>query len=348
MDTRGLPLRATFTLSAALTASLLLGSGCNPYERRYGEYNAGAVDPVNFPAIYLGAGGNAKRPGLGVFQFVSAYVRGQEVSFYPLPFTGNIDLNKISSIPLSYVFDPDKVGVAHDSDKCVKAEGYTYDRQADAVRLDRQGNIFTKLPATGYVPIVKEVVVNSVSNPCQDSKSEENLVNRTDVSVSLNPPPENVLDGRPSGRPSGKFLLWAIIDPAADVVPVSEKMLDPVTRLGPQRWGWYQRYLLAYLDGGYIPIDLASPMGQQRMATQRIYVPTLVYDAAEKMPVDNDAPGSGLDIMEFRRGEDGYSPVCRIFTFDPADPMKPEKTIAEIDRTTIKDTGTHVYCIQTP
>lgn len=339
------------TLALALTG-VLGAAACNPYERLVGDYNAGAVDPIKFLAPYLGAGGSAKMPGGGVFQYSAGTVRGAKVAYYALPLAGSqanradpLDL-EAANAPIAYSFDPDPLHPQNDSDKCTKAEGYTYDRYRDAVRFDRQGNIFVKLPVdSSYVPIVQEVQVASKTNPCQDIKSEDNLITRGDIAVDLAPPPEEIVDGKPSGRPSGRFLLWALIDPAADV-QLPDMKLDPVTGLGPQRWGWFQRYMVAYLDGGVIPTQVASPGGKLRMATQNLYFPTTVRD---DMGMDQAGDmGMGLDILEFKRGEDGYSPVCKVLSFDPKDTTMPETSVAEIDPATIKDTGTYVYCIQAP
>ena len=60
-------------------------------------------------------------------------------------------------------------------------------------------------------------------------------------------------------------MAWLIIDPAAAVYKFTD---DPqrLRGLELQKWGWFNRYLLAYLDGGYIPtmpgmaMDGAMPM----------------------------------------------------------------------------------------
>lgn len=226
---------------------------------------------------------------------------------------------------------------------------------------------------TTYVPIVSEVAVTSNGNPCQDIKSEVTLVKRAgvDVALSLNPPPDGVVDALPTGKPDGLFRAFAIIDPAAEVTtpsppkkgetaqledcgPDTEAVCRQYTEkgIGPQRWGWFKQYLLAYLDGGNIPLQVINPMGKLRMATQNLFVPTAkrVFNPETKMwePTETSGPGDGLDIMEHKRGEDGYSPICRVWTFDPVDVNKPEKTVGEIDMMTAVDTKKYVYCLQAP
>jgi hypothetical protein len=363
----GIGLFALISLPAAL-----LGA-CNPYERHSGEYLAGSVDPVHFPAAYLGNGGIAKMPGAGVFQYVAASVDGKATSYYPLPFNGAqassddpLDISGLD-LPLAYIFDPQggNDGAAADSSSCKKPMGYVYDtfaRREDPYRMDRQGNIFTELPAESdpagsstYIPVVSEVVVTSNGNPCQDIKSEATLVTRTDVTLSLAPPTPGVPGAKPTARPSGRLLAMAIIDPAGDVrFADPNNPYDPMTRLGPQRYGFYGQYLLAYLDGGYIPQQIVYKGGgtggdvtmARRLVTQDIYYPA--HHADGQGQVVAGALGQGFDVLQFRRGNDGYSPVCRVRSFEPADPMHPETSVAAIDPATVNDDGKYIYCLQLP
>lgn len=391
--------RTKLTLSSVLTGLPVLASGlailsslaCTPYERRTGEYSAGAVDPLKFAAPYLGRGGTGKMPGMGVFAFAKAYANGKDVLYYPLAFNGRqartadamgkpldqLDLNYLKP-PLGYVFDPTATETAPDSAKCQKPEGYVFDQQRDAVRYDRQGNIFTALPidsttpgSTTYVPIINEVAVTSNGNPCQDIKSEATLVKRSDVSLDLIPPPEGVVDALPTGKPGILFRAFAIIDPAAEVTtpkpmgggngapeecgPETDAICKQFHMLGigPQRWGWFKQYLLAYLDGGNIPLQVINPPGKQRVATQNLYVPTsaLFWNPETKQFEEKGVPGPGVgpDVFEYRRGEAGYSPICRIWTFDPVDvndPTKLEKKASDVQSP--KDTGKYTYCLQAP
>ncbi len=379
--------------------ALILVGACNPYERRSGDYSAGSVDPAKFPAAYLG-NPNEDRPQLGLpgdptaagggtFQYVTAFVRGQQLAYYPLPFTGaqtpaagknasqnQLDLNKLlplapKPLTIAYVFDAEGVDPSQDSNRCNKPEGYMYDPVADAVRYDRQGNIYTVLPAetmpagaTRYVPIVQEVTVRSNGLPCQSTKSAANLVKRTDVSMLLDPPPAGVPNVLPTGHPGSRYLVHALIDPAADVFypqgtfptencALGDTSHDPVTCLGPQRWGWYQQYLVAYLDGGEVKPKASQPGDATKvMETQNLYYPdTIQMNDPDKPGMKMDVPGDlgmGLDLMDFRRGEDNYSPICHVFTFTPKNTAAPEKSVADIDLTKVKDTHEWVYCLQLP
>jgi len=351
-------------LFAAVLASFSLPVvGCNPYEQRSESYLAGAVDPVHFPTPYLGEGGDGKRPGSGRFAYANVYVRGTKRAYYPLPFHGEqakaqdpLDLAS-HAVPLAYHFDPDGTPDGRDSRRCVAPPGYVYDQEArrkDALPLNQQGNIFTALPYesdppgnTSYIPVVREVSVRSNKNPCQAPKSEQNLVSRTDLSIDLVPPADGTIGGFPTGRPSGRYLLWILIDPAAEVLfPAGQ--LDPVTRLGPQRFGWFNQYITAYLDGGAIPIDPLSPFGKIRMRPQKMLFPTRMFDKETGQVVLGQL-GRGFDLMEFAREDEGYSPVCQVYSFEPQDPLAGfEKSIAEVPPAGITDTGQLIYCPQIP
>ena len=66
--------RVQSVLGALAVLGLGLGA-CDPYEDFGDEtMGLGPVDPVNFPAANLGAGGNRMRPGLGTFQEPLAWV----------------------------------------------------------------------------------------------------------------------------------------------------------------------------------------------------------------------------------------------------------------------------------
>ncbi|HNM26336.1 MAG TPA: 3-hydroxyacyl-CoA dehydrogenase NAD-binding domain-containing protein, partial [Saprospiraceae bacterium] len=147
------------------------------------------------------------------------------------------------------------------------------------------------------------------------------IVTRIDVTLSLSQPAGGAPGALPVARPSGRLLAMAIIDPAADVRYADPAMpYDPLTQLGPQRWGFYAQYLLAYLDGGYIPQQIVhragDPADRVRLLSQDLYYPSMhIVDA--KGTLGKGDVGQGFDLIQHRRGEDGYSPVCRVLAFDP-------------------------------
>jgi len=333
-------------------AACVLFAACDPYTRFVGESTAGAVDPVNFPAPYLGDGGDGKFPGSGVMNAIPATVADAPIGYYTFPYDGDLSLAVEGqlSVPLAYDFDVLAKG------KCVPPDGYVYDQQRDDVRYDQQGDIFTLLPDDpSYIPVVADVTVNPNGLPCQDTKSELNVVQRDDVTLDLIPAPHpDEVGAHPTGKPSGHFMARAVIDPSIDV-RFPDGSVDPNTGLGPQTWGWYQRYLLAFIDGGEVPVldkDVVNSTGQAQrvtqMVTQALYFPTQhpgTDDQGNTVPVPGNQ-GEGFDVLDATRGGMGYSPLCEVFSFDPVDPMAPETSVAAIDQSTVQPTGTFVWCLQ--
>jgi len=370
--------------AGCLPALILLFAACNPYSEQQGEFNAGPVDPANFPAPYLGTGadppGPAFRGGRGRFIEVAAFANDRLVGYYSFPFTatqlapgvdslrlldGDQPYKPLSSapaipVPNAYVFDPAPPNPFPSSAKCDAPPGYNYNPQTDDMRLDEQSNIFTLLPlATArpgvastfeYIPVVSEIPVTAAGMACQSLKSEK-LLNKT--------------LGNPS--PSGNYLLWAIIDPAAGVYRVGQSPTYSLSDggqnpafapgVGVQKYGWFGHYYLAYIDGGYISTQTAIVNNRQvlRMRTQRLYFPSTISSPAVRCGSSNCTPGqvcanntcqscnaarpcptgftcptsgplngicnapgaqgAGYDILQARRGDANYSPVCEAWTY---------------------------------
>ncbi|MGQ0504392.1 MAG: hypothetical protein ACT4TC_03660 [Myxococcaceae bacterium] len=310
--------------------------GCvEPYERRRGEFNAGPVDPVQFPPPYLGADGNRQKQGQGKFTAAIGYAGETPVKYFSFPFSASrlapgADPLRLKEdgqpyrrvpTPLAYVFDPEETSAFPLSPRCQVPPDYTFDPVRDAFRSDEQGNIFTALPEAtynpgalptfNYVPVVAQVPVTSLGNSCQDIKSEKTLLTRSDVSVPQGEP----VNGKQVGASDGKYLAWAIIDPGAGVF-LSKGV--PKTGLGVQKWGWFGQFLLAYLDGGYIPTAESTVDSRNvvRMVPQVLYHPrSAIGDTTSNKA---GGIGQGYDVIEFARGQQGYSPVCQVKTYDPA------------------------------
>jgi hypothetical protein len=196
-----------------------------------------------------------------------------------------------------------------------------YDARLDDVRLDEQGNVFTDLPkatynpgvasASSYAPVVTMLPVSSAGQSCQQLKSKA-LVEGALGSVKSN----------------GRFLAWMIIEPAAAVHAVGAPSDDP--GIGLQRWGWFNRYLLAYLDGGYLPTEDSTDMTTMkpitRMKTQRLYYPRsmVITTAAGKTSMADGKVRSGYDVVAAARGQAGYSPICEVMSYDAGLPLPVE------------------------
>lgn len=354
---------------AALCFALFVLSGCDPYGGgREGEFNAGPVDAVNFPPEYLGVGGDRLRAGSGTFVASRAFVGGQPLGYYLFSFPpvqiGAVDPLRLDSpalgFPTAYVFDPGTSSPFPTEAQCQKpSPDYRYTltdpnrasdpilRAAaiagDGINYGEQGNIFTLLPAvsppgyvqgviptTRYAPIVSQTPVRSAGQPCQSIKSEKTLQSSRNVGVEA---------------PDGRYLAWAIIDPSAGVYTyLSTGPNAPGTSLrggiprggvGLQNWGWFDHYLLAYLDGGYIPTQTVG--GNLVAVAQTLYLPDRVAGSATV------GPGRGYDVLQARRNQAGYSPICRIRIYTPPNPAA-----LPTDETTILLLGTRDPTAGTP
>jgi hypothetical protein len=372
-------------------AVLALGNGaCDPY----GTFDdpderLGPVDPVTFPTPNVGTGGDRKRPGRGRFFELTAYVDGAALGYfsYPLPGaapTGTDPLRlledgkpqmrvtdtgrsiEVVPAPPAYVFDGDGDSPFPDEDRhpCRQRPGYTFSPRRDEVDYSQMGPIFSKLPeatytegalpVTRYVPVVAEATLGSDRFECQQLKSTR----RIKEMMGAMPPT------------TGKYLAWLIIDPAAPVYPRENpngmamgtgSNMHP--GVGLQRWGWYNRYLLAFLDGGYIPteevmvpgpsIDTPTMIPVVRMKPQRLFVPRQIQVGMGTVP---GRAGAGYDVLEFARNQPGYSPLCQVWEYGdmtmPAPPVAGLPKSAQSILTTpgldpkAASPATYVYCLQ--
>jgi hypothetical protein len=167
------------------------------------------------------------------------------------------------------------------------------------------------------------VAVTSGSQICQDIKSEKTLLRRPDVTV---PTSGTTADGTPIAVPDGRYLAWAIIEPGTGVYRVGENPNSPtVTGLGVQKFGWFQQFLVAYLDGGAIPTTAGPAVQGQpttRMVTQRLFYPRSMGAQSGTACPNNGCllgggtqPNNSNDVLEFSRNDPGYSPVCQVITY---------------------------------
>ena len=357
--------------------------GCNVYERWEGEeFNAGPVDAQTFPPEYLGTGANRQRAGTGSFTARRMFTGGAQSEYFLFSFTAaqrsagadglavrrNGAATSAAPTPSAYVFDPDA-----ERPNCQAPGDYTFDPVRDEVDYSTQGVIFSRLPTATYnpgadptwtyVPIVSRVPVTSKGEPCQAIKSETLLVKRQDVELPLSAP----VNGKQVGVSDGSFLAYAVIEPGAGVYHYTASgARDPATGVGMQKWGWYNQYLLAYLDGGPVPTQEVTVSGaaQVRMVTQRLYYPrsqVIVGTAAPRAVT----VGGGFDIITARRGSAGSSPVCEVLTYDAGGARTVDqlpKSAAEVEtlyaatlQPPVPAVGTrspvgdpYVYCLQLP
>ena len=359
--------------SKVAAAGLVFLGACDPYgDFADRDQSLGPVDPVNFPAANLGAGGNRMRAGTGVFVETPAFSDGVMVGYFGFPYDtpnpanlppDNPAIPYFRTAPNAYVFNPTDADPLPETYPCITPPGWSYNAQEDDVRLDLMAPVFTALPSatyqegmestTGYTPIVTELAANSEGRPCQEIKSQEHA---QEIFGSVSP--EGVK--RPPD-PSGKYLAWFIIDPAAGVYRFDEDP-DMAPGLGLQSWGWFQQYLLAFLDGGYLPITSMEIMAGMAMVpvnsiqTQVLYYPSsdlTVPGPGGTMVMAAGELGAGYDVLSAKRGDMDYSPVCRVRTYEIAGAPTPDalpKTAEEIEAlpmANIQDASPpFIFCLQ--
>jgi len=378
------PKSRTGRARAIVLVSLTFACGQDPYQDLKSEnVGLGAVDPVNFPAANLGVDGNRMQPGSGVFSELHAFVAGADVGYFAYPVNTAMGRDPLRvkdngkpyapvPTPTAYAFDATNDVPVPDKNKCGPPAGYKPDKRLDPLPgwYSRQNNVFTDLPkatynpgvaaATTYVPVVAEARASSGGHVCQDIKSEKGL---------------STARGGKLPALTGQYLAWLIIDPAASVFAFDDPDQTPATSIVVQKWGWYNRYLLAYLDGGYIPVEdveinvgtMAMPQMQPvtRMVPQKLYVPrgmVTVTDPMTMMPMAVPARrGDGYDVLTAARGMPGYSPICEVWTYalPMAMPMAPPPSVEMLPKdaaaiegdmtlmpTLMPGTPRFVYCLQ--
>jgi len=212
--------------------------------------------------------------------------------------------------PNIYVFDPGQSPAL-----CKPPSGYAFDPYRDAVHYDDQGYIFTGLPTANYgigsnptwtyTPVVGQVPVTSNGEGCQDIKSEITVLTSSSVTVPHGP---NRPDDSPTGQQDGNYYARALIDPGALVFRAGEALSTTNFGFNHQKYGWFNQYLVAYLDGGRVPIVPGS--NPPRMQTQRLF-----YPRAGVTPASGNALGAGNDVLEFSRDDPNYSPVCQVISY---------------------------------
>jgi hypothetical protein len=338
---RRVPLVGAHLLATSLIC-VALAAACDPYQR-FGKNDdsLGPVDPASFPPANLGTRGDHTRAGGGAFLQIGAFAGGMPAAYfaYPVPASLADPLTvKGQPTPLAYAF----------AAGCQAPAGYAFDQRRDEVHLDRQDSVFSALPqatypagvaaTSNYVPLVARALVTPAGQPCQKLKSEAAI-----KQAGL------------AAMPDGALLAWLIIDPAAGVfAPGKTPANDP--GLGLQSWGWYNRYLLAYLDGGVVPVTDGKIVPQKLFRPRSMVTTTVTPPGGMAMTMA--APGrlgAGYDVLEARKGEPGYSPVCQVFTYDlgaPTDVAALPRDAAAIQAmyapTLQPDSPPIIYCLQVP
>jgi hypothetical protein len=348
---------------------LLAVSGCNPYKNLDGDFYLGPVDARNYQPPYLGLGFDETTSVGTIVPSVATVSGGGQVGYYAFPAGADptfIDFAEGGGTALVYVFDGDS---SHDSTNCKPpSSDYGYDVKRDRFPLDRHWNVFEDLsPAAplpddpSYVPVYAQVPVTPKGVDCQSIHSAEGLVVNSNVTAPLGPKPLDE-SAHQVGIPDGTYLAMAMVDPRA-IVLKPDGSIDPVTGAGGGRYGFFNHMLVAYVEGGAIPTVTAAvpdPNGGPDVdvilaRTATLYVPNVILDAmGDPACAGLDCLGQGFDLLEGAgggsgaRGDSGYSPICSVRTFTPADPAAPESDPGQVDPASLDpDDGTFVYCLQT-
>jgi|SRR5579883_891049 len=339
------------TTRFVVASALALAGGCGGNGHPIEEPLVGAVDGSQFPVAYRGAGVHVGSPtGDGLITASAAFAHGKAVAYYRFAFPGN-DLNVDDLLPsfdgsdpaLAYVFDPAPPSPYPAMPACM----VTPDQEGEGFHRDRQDPIFTRLPAApDYLPLVQEVTVTSNGEPCQALKSEAGVIanNKGAVEVNLS---AGVTPVR--GRPDGRYLAWAIIDPYTHVADVNGNF-DSAAARAAYKTGFFDRYLLAYIDGGYATTtavtDNGTGGGAVVLVTQNLYYPSTLPPAESGGTPREGAPGMGHDVLQYARGEAGYSPICHLVPFTPPDPSNLPTSADAIPASAIgPDTGEYAFCL---
>ena len=311
----------------------------------------GAVDASQFPVAYRGAGVHVgSTTGGGLIDASTAFAHGQMVAYYRFAFPGS-DLNVDDLLPtfdgpdpaLAYVFDPAPPSPYPKMPACM----VTPDQPGEGFRRSQQGAIFTRLPsAPDYLPLVQEVTVTSNGEPCQAIKSEAGVI-ANDQSVELVDLASGVTPKR--GNADGRYLAWAIIDPLAHLADVNGNF-DSIAALTAYKVGFSDQRMLAYVDGGYAPTTAGANDGNGGgallLVAQDLYYPTTLPPAQAGGMTRAGSPGMGHDVLQFARGDTGYSPICHLIAFTPADPNNlPTNAEAILPSQLGQDTGVYVFCL---
>ena len=318
---------------------LLLVSACDPYER-FGKNDdsLGPVDPLNFPPANLGvqpdgSPGNRRLSGLGAFTAVPAFAGGVEAAYFAYPFPPGSDATSLrldAEVPPASTCSTPLTG-AHPPPAINMIAAATRSPSISRATSSPSCPPPATRPSWGRARATclwsREIPVSSPTMGCQLPKSKETLAQ---------------FDGMTAREPDGKFLAFLVIDPGSPVYPAGAAADHP--GVGVQRWGWYNRYLLAYLDGGRDPHRAGDRDGGQAARRHHgraawspsacTYPRSLVIGrhGCRRGPGRAWAPAT----TSWPPGAEppGYSPMCEVYTYDaglPLPPGEPARDAATIE-----------------
>jgi hypothetical protein len=331
-------------LAGIATVTMWILTGCHPYGDQFqGEFNAGSVDPFNFPPAYRTTAAPTAVPsvtftrevaGSGSFNASRALANGARADFFRFPFSPDrvqttgfaaptVGTLNLPAAPVQvFQFDPPPaIGASfEDSGACRAPTNYSFNPQRDDVRLDRQSNILSVLPTATfnqgappswtYNPIVQRVTVTSNGEPCQDAKSDLTLLTRPDVTVTKGKP---TAAGLPTAvGDANAFMAWAVVDAGSPILPTGVTAADPtkgvctITSAACNGLGFQHFGWFRQFLGAYIDGGQIPLDGAAptKMAAMNLYFPRSGAAAG-------NALGGGNDVVSGLRGVD---PPCSATT----------------------------------
>jgi hypothetical protein len=159
--------------------------------------------------------------------------------------------------------------------------------------------VFSALPVAPagtavVLPIVRTATVFGLTtNPCNALKKTASIES-------------GMFGAAPDDLKPTSARLWAVIDPAAWVIPLSD------TSAFQPRYGWFKGLLLAYLDGGKLPLNAAGNV---------LTMEGVVVDPAGAG--SSALTANRVIIFPFGPDETGYSPIVRLRHFRAAASTQP-------------------------
>jgi len=175
-----------------------------------------------------------------------------------------------------------------------------YDPFADPYPNDHQFPVFSALPLTPtgtavVLPIVRTTgVFGLTTNPCNALKKTASI-----EAGMLGAAPDDL-------KTNAAVRLWAVIDPAAWVIPLSD-----TSAFQPQ-YGWFKGLILSYLDGGKVPLNASGNV---------LTMEGVVVDPAGTG--SSALTANKVIIFPFTQDEAGYSPIVRLRHFRAAANTQP-------------------------
>jgi hypothetical protein len=297
-------LREGSYVTSRTTALAVLGAllACGPAGAPAGDKYYGPIDGSALDAKLRPAAANSGRCPTGQApcyppQLVS--IHGVTVPIYNMGTLGNNSLSFGAGGTLSgTTFVANSIYAYDFPDVC--QPDLAYDPINDPYPNDHQFPVFSALPVTPtgtavVLPIVRTTgVFGLTTNPCNALKKTASI-----EAGAFGAAPDDL-------KANATVRLWAVIDPAAWVIPLSD------TSAFQARFGWFKGLILSYLDGGKVPLNAAGNV---------VTMEGVVVDPAGTG--SSALTANKVIIFPFSPDEAGYSPIVHLRHFRAAAATQP-------------------------